>query len=138
MGKYQKRFVMYYAILILIHHVPGMSIRLLFLGSFLRLKQEVRGTYKSISFSDIITHKQLLTAYPHHVMSTIFWVIPPDAALIAKISTIHMVDYNVWHKHFGHPSKDVLHRAKELKNFPSDLRFPEHPRLCRGCAEGKL
>ena len=71
-------------------------------------------------------------------MSTIFWVIPPDAALIAKISTIHMVDYDVWRKHFGHPSKDVLRRAKELKNFPSDLRFPEHPHLCRGCAEGKL
>ena len=71
-------------------------------------------------------------------MSTIFWVIPPDAALIAKISTIHMVDYDVWHKRFGHPSKDVLRRAKELKNFPSDLRFPEHPRLCCGCAEGKL
>jgi hypothetical protein len=32
----------------------------------------------------------------------------------------------------------VLQCAKELKDFPTDLVFPEHSPLCRGCAEGKL
>jgi len=32
----------------------------------------------------------------------------------------------------------VLKRAKELKDFPNDLVFPEHSPLCRGCAEGKM
>jgi len=44
----------------------------------------------------------------------------------------------IWHKCLGHPSKDVLKRAKELKDFPNDLVFPEHSPLCRGCAEGKM
>jgi hypothetical protein len=118
--------------------VPGMSIRLLSMGLFLNNKQEVRGTSKSLSFSDLVSHQRLLSAYPLQPLDTIFWVVPPEPALIAKISTIYMVDYDVWHKRFGHPSKDVLRHAKELKNFPGDLPFPEHSPLCRGCAEGKL
>jgi hypothetical protein len=121
-----------------VHYVPGMSIRLLSMGTFLRHNQEVVGTKKCMTFYGLPTHKPLLSAYPNHYLETIFWVSPPETALIAKVSTIYLVDYDVWHKHFGHPSKDVLRRAKELKDFPNDLKFPEHPGVCRGCAEGKL
>jgi hypothetical protein len=68
-------------------------------------------------------------------MDTIFWVVPQEINT-ATFATIYKVDYDIWHKRLGHPSKDVLKRAKELKDFPNDLVFPEHSPLCRGCAEG--
>ena len=68
-----------------------------------------------------------MSAYLQQPHDTIFWVVPQEEALHA---TIFSVNYDVWHKHLGHPSKDVLKHAKELKNFPSDLEFPEHPPLC--------
>lgn len=93
-----------------------------------------------MTFYDRITQRQMLAAYPDRPMDTIFWVVPPqtETANFASVLTIYKVDYDIWHKRFGHPSKDVLRRAKELKNFPTNLQFPEHPPICRGCAEGKL
>ena len=50
-----------------------------------------------------------------------------------------MVDYELLHRHFGHPSKDVLQKAVEnTSNFPKDIKFPKHHPICRGCAEGKM
>jgi hypothetical protein len=123
-----------------VHYIPGLSVSLLSMGCFLRHNQEVKGNVDRITFYSEDTLKPLLTAYPNAPMDAIFWVNPPDrnTATFASVSTIYKVDYDVWHKRFGHPSKDVLRRAKELENFPSDLIIPEHPPLCRGCAEGKL
>jgi transposase InsO family protein len=43
------------------------------------------------------------------------------------------------HKHFRHPSREVLEKAKgNTKNFPKDLAIPKKTPLCRGCAEGKM
>jgi len=115
-------------------YIPRLSVKLLSMGSFLQNKQEVRGNAKHITFHDALTHKLQLSAYPRSPWDTIFWVIPQK---IKEVSTA-TIYYDIWHKHLGHPSKDVLKRAKELKDFPNDLVFPEHSPLCRGCAEGKL
>jgi hypothetical protein len=106
-------------------------------GSFLHNQQEIRGNSKCISFHDEMTLKPLLSAYPQNPMDTIFWVVPQKINT-ASNATIYKVDYDIWHKRLGHPSKDVLKCARELKDFPNDLVFPEHSPLCRGCAEGKL
>jgi hypothetical protein len=77
------------------------------MGSFLQNKQEVCGSVKCMTFHDALTLKPLLSAYPQNPRDTIFWVIPQkiNEALIA---TIYKVDYDVWHKRLGHPSKDML------------------------------
>src|SRR5260221_2237072 len=107
------------------------------MGSFLHNLQDVCGTVQCITFHNVLTHKPLLSAYPQDPRDTLFWIVPQKINA-ASITTIYAVDYDIWHKRLGHPSKDVLRRAKELKDFPSDLVFPEHSPLCRGCAEGKL
>ena len=49
------------------------------------------------------------------------------------------MDYDLWHKRFGHLSKQVLKEAQgHVKNFPKDLVFPKKDPICRGCAEGKM
>jgi hypothetical protein len=118
-------------------YIPGLSVKLLSMGSFLHDMQEVHGTVKHITFHDALTNKPLLSVYPRSPWDTIFWVIPQKIKEVS-VTTIYKVDYDMWHKRLGHPSKDVLKRAKELKDFPNDLVFPEHSPLCRGCAEGKL
>jgi len=118
-------------------YIPGLSAKLLSMGCFLQERQEVHGNLKQITFHDTITRKPLLSVYPQSPWDTIFWVLPQEIKK-ASIATIYKVDYKIWHKRLGHPSKDVLKRAKELKDFPNDLVFPEHPPLCRGCAEGKM
>jgi len=118
-------------------YIPGLSVKLLSMGVFLHDKQEVHGNAKHITFHDVLTLKPQLSAYLQNPWDTIFWV---DSLEIdtASIASIYVVNYDVWHKHLGHPSKDVLKRAKELKDFPRDLVLPEHSPLCRDCAEGKL
>ena len=78
---------------------------------------------------------------PHNIGDTLFWLkvqVTPAANLLAK-STVFMVDYELLHHHFGHPSKDVLRKAVEnTSKFPKDIKFPKHNLIYRGCAEGKM
>ena len=63
-------------------------------------------------------------------------------ALLASVSTIYAVDYDLMHWRIGHPSRDVLRQAtRHTKNFPKEIQFPVGPSnqpICRGCAEGKM
>ena len=78
---------------------------------------------------------------PHNIGDTLFWLrarVTPAANLLAK-STVFIVEYELLHCRFGHPSKDVLRKAAEnTSNFPKNIKFPKHDPICRGCAEGKM
>ena len=78
---------------------------------------------------------------PHNLGDTLFWLrvqVTPAANLLAK-STVFMVDYELLHCRFGHPSKDVLQKAAEnTSNFPKDIKFLKYNLICQGCAEGKM
>ena len=55
------------------------------------------------------------------------------------MSTVFPVDYDLWHKRFGHPSKQVLREAQgHVKKFPKGLKFPIKESVCHGCTEGKM
>jgi transposase InsO family protein len=50
-----------------------------------------------------------------------------------------LADYDLLHRHLGHPSKDVLSNAKsKIKGFPQDLQIPTDMPVCPGCAQGKM
>ena len=63
-------------------------------------------------------------------------------ALLASVSTIYAIDYDLMHRRMGHPSRDVLHQAtRHTENFPKETQFlagPSNQPICRGCAEGKM
>ncbi len=83
--------------------------------------------------------KPILAAYLQQPGDTIYWIVSPQEQMIhSSAFMVYKVNYDVWHKCFGHPSKEDLCQAKGLKHFPNDLTIPEHPPLCRGCAEGKM
>jgi hypothetical protein len=118
-------------------YIPRLSVKLLSVGSFLQNRQEICGNLRCISFHNEMTLKPLLRAYPQNPMDTIFWIVPQEINT-ATLATIYKVNYDIWHKHLGHPFKDMLKCVKGLKDFPNDPVFPEHSPLYRGCAEGKL
>ena len=55
------------------------------------------------------------------------------------MSLVHTIDYDIMHRCFAHPSKDVLqHASGNTQSFPSNLPFPTIDPVCPGCAEGKM
>jgi hypothetical protein len=55
------------------------------------------------------------------------------------MSSVTTVDYNIMHRCFAHPSKDVLrHASGNTQNFPSNMSFPSIYPVCQSCAEGKM
>ena len=58
-------------------------------------------------------------------------------SLLAK-SVIKIADYDIMHRCFAHPSKDVLrHATGNTQGFPNVL-FPTEDPICPGCVEGKM
>jgi len=54
------------------------------------------------------------------------------------ITSVSKVNYNIMHRRFGHPSKEVLRRAqKHTQRFP-EVHFPTEDCVCPGCALGKM
>ena len=84
-----------------------------------------------------------LSLYPKKALGTIYWfsaTLLKEQTDVAQLSTIFAIDYDLWHRWMGHPSKDVLSQARcHIKNFPKDLASPPSDvPICRGCAEGKM
>jgi hypothetical protein len=122
-------------------YVPGMSVRLMSMGELLINGYEVHGNAHAMTFYKNNSRIPALRVEPHMPGQTIFWLhakITSADVLVAK-STINSSDYDLWHKRFGHPSKQVLREAqRKVNNFPQNLKFPEKEPICRGCAEGKM
>jgi hypothetical protein len=55
---------------------------------------------------------------------------------ILAMSSVTTVDYDIMHRCFAHPSKDVLWHASG--NTPSNMLFPSIDPVCQGCAEEKM
>ena len=113
-----------------------MSVGVLLNNGFL-----MRGSSAKIAFYHRGSHSSVLETFPHMPGQTVFWLtarFSSQQSSLAK-STVFTIDYDLWHKHFGHPSKQVLKEAQgHVKNFPKDLAFPKKDPIYCSCAEGKM
>jgi hypothetical protein len=104
---------------------------------------ELKGSSSSVEFSAKTSSTKwlLLQFKPYFPGQNIYWL---DARLTSKhailaMSSVTTVDYDIMHRRFAHPSKDVLrHASGNTKNFPSNMSFPSNDPVCKGCAEGKM
>ena len=127
-----------------VYYLPGLSHRLLSVGQLLNNRLELQGSSSVLSFSakacNSIRHP-MLQCKPHSSGQNIYWL---SARLTSKhtmlaLSLVHTIDYNIMHRHFAHPSKDVLrHASGNTQNLPSNLLFPAIDPVCPECAEGKM
>jgi transposase InsO family protein len=73
------------------------------------------------------------------VTSSIFILEATPVQLDKSALVIYKVDYELMHKHLGHPSKDILSNApNHVKGFPKDLEVPSNLPVCPGCVQGKM
>lgn len=124
-----------------VFYIPGLSIRLLSIGSLLNQGLLLRGSSAQLEFRTHDSNRIEIVCKPHTPGQTTFWLearLTPPQSLLAK-STVMTIDYDIMHRRFAHPSKDVLrHASGNTQNFPSNLTFPKENPVCPGCAEGKM
>jgi hypothetical protein len=112
-------------------------------GHLLNDGLELKGSSSSPEFSakTSSTKRLLLQFEPYCPGQNIYWL---SARLtswhaILAMSSVTTVDYNIMHRRFAHPSRNVLRHASEnTQNFPSNMSFPSNDPVCQGCAEGKM
>jgi hypothetical protein len=127
-----------------VYYLPGLTHRLMSVDHLLNDGTlELKGSSSSLDFSARTSStKQLLLQFkPYCPCQNIYWLsarLTSRHAILA-MSSITTVDYDIMHRHFAHPSKDVLrHASGNTQNFPSNMLFPSNDPVCQGCAEGKM
>ena len=110
------------------------------MGTLLNQGLMLRGSLSHLEFRSHKSNQLEIMCEPHEPGQTIYWLSAKLASadsLLAK-SLICSVNYNIMHRRFGHPSKDVLqHASGTTLGFPS-ITFPHEEHICPGCAEGKM
>jgi len=121
-----------------VFHIPQIVACILSLGEFLQQGLHIYGNAASISLIAPGLKNPVLQCIPRIPGDTIFWL----QAVSAQVQQLHSVfkeDYNLMHKRFGHPSKEVLKHAKDCtKGFPKGITIPSDNSICPGCAQGKM
>jgi Integrase core domain len=125
-----------------VYYLPGLTHQLMSVGHLLNDGLKLEGSSPSLEFSRIALTKWLLLQFkPHCPGQNIYWLsarLTSRHAILA-MSSVSTVDYDIMHRHFAHPSKDVLqHASGNTQNFPSNMLFPSNDPVCQGCAEGKM
>jgi hypothetical protein len=112
-------------------------------GHLLNDGLELKGSSSSLKFSarTSSTKWPLLKFKPYSLGQNIYWLsarLTSQHAILA-MSSVTTVDYDIMHRCFAHPSKDVLrHASGNTQNFPSNMLFPSNDPVCQGCAKGKI
>jgi hypothetical protein len=112
-------------------------------GHLLNDGLKLEGSSSSLEFSRRTSSTKwlLLQFKPYCPGQNIYWLtarLTSQRAMLA-MSSVTTVDYNIMHRCFAHPSKDVLrHASGNTQNFPSNMSFPSSDPVCQGCAEGKM
>jgi len=108
------------------------------MGEFLHSGLEVWRFTESLEL--IKKHGKItMQCLPVQRSDTSYWV-KTQTVMPAKanVATIHVADYNIWHKQLGHVSPKVLSKMPtSTQKFPW-VQTPKFIPVCPGCAQGKM
>ena len=105
-GKETDRIICLYPV----YYIKGLTHRYLSIGTLLNQGLELRGSSSELQFRNHKQHRLEFVCKPHEPGQTIYWLSAKLASadsLLAK-SVVKSADYDILHRHFAHPSKDVL------------------------------
>jgi hypothetical protein len=96
---------------------------------------ELKGSSSLLDFSarTSSTKWPLLKFKPSSPGQNIYWLSArlTSRHVILAMSSVTSVDYNIMHRCFAHPNKDVLqHASGNTQNFPSNMLFPSTDPIC--------
>ena len=125
-----------------VFYIPGINHIFLSVGTLLNQGLMLRGSSSHVEFRSHKSNQLEIVCEPHELGQTIhvYWLsvkLASADSLLAKL-LICSIDYNIMHRQFSHPSKDVLqHASGTTLGFPS-ITFPHEEHICPRCAEGKM
>ena len=93
-----------------VFYIPGINHRFLSVGTLLNQGLILRSSLSRLEFRSHKSNWLEIMCEPHEPGQTIYWLSAKLASadsLLAK-SLICSVEYNIMHRQFSHPSKDVL------------------------------
>ncbi len=123
-------------------YMPTAMIRLLSNGSLCAQGLTAKQDNKKIIFS----HKRspnipYMEGFPMMENKTLMWItsdLCKPKAFHLVVPTLNIVNWEIWHQHLGHPSKQVIKMgSKTLKGFPPKIPILETLDPCKGCVKGK-
>ena len=118
-------------------HMPGTTAHLISMGEMLLCNYRVTGDRKGISLIGK-ANRLGFGVDPKDKRGVIFGIRSIPTIRSNYIASMSKVDYDIMHRRFGHPSKEVLQCArKHVQCFP-DIHFPTEDCVCPGCALGKM
>jgi len=117
-----------------IYFISGLSSQLMSMGEFLHSGLEFQGSTESLELIKKCD-KVVMQCLSVQKADTIYWVKTQTVMLAkANVATIHVADYDIWHKRLGHLSLKVLSKMPTgTQKFPQKF-IPIFP----GCAQGKM
>jgi hypothetical protein len=123
-----------------VFYVNGLTHKYLSVGALLNSGLELRGSSSKLEFRTHKSNQLEFLCEPHEPDQNLYWfsatLVRADSLLASTM--VSSIDYNIMHRHFAHPSMDVLqHASGNTQDFPNILIPKENP-ICPGCAEGKM
>jgi hypothetical protein len=135
-GKESRRVIRLYPVF----YVKGLTHKYLSVGALLNLGFELRGSSSKLEFRTHKSNRLEFLCEPHELGQNLYWL----SAMLARadsllaMSMVSSIDYDIMHRHFAHPSMDVLrHASRNTQGFPN-ISIPQENPICPGCAEGKM
>lgn len=89
------------------------------------------------------TLKTIMSCHPHKKSDdTIYWAfthIEGPESLADVAMSVHVADYQIWHRRLGHMNDQALLKLPHCTvNFPKQVYKRKNQPLCSGCMEGKM
>jgi hypothetical protein len=117
--------------------VPHITQRILSLGEFLEQGMHV---YGDVYMMTLVLPKSMTPVFqcsPMFMGEKLFWL-RASSITPTSLNLVVVEDYELMHRHLGHPSKEVMRRAlQNTRGFP-EVDFPRRELICPGCAQGKM
>jgi hypothetical protein len=123
-----------------VFYVKGLTHKYLSVGALLNSGLELRGISSKLEFETHKSNQLEFLCEPHEPGQNLYWLSATLARADSLLAStmVSSIDYDIMHRHFAHPSMDVLrHASGNTQGFPNILILRENPIFPR-CAEGKM
>ena len=86
--------------------------------------------------------QSVMDFYPHAQEPLIYWLnaeIVKDKRVVESLALSTTNSYDLWHRHLGHPSSDIICQfSRNTVGLPDTVPIPKDVPVCKGCSEGKM
>jgi len=118
-------------------YIPGVIARF---ASLVRLLKEGLRVYRDAAGMNLFTRENdkvpLIHAEPQD-SKMLFWLKAEQPSLNG-VESVFATDYDLMHRHLGHPSKDMQKQTQRHTAGLPDVKIPCKMPICPGCTLGKM